>query len=51
MSGYIKHFKDGNSNMFFMAKDNGIIEVYDRIWDSYYLVDEWEKSFNCVGAR
>ena len=33
MSGYIKYFENGRKNMFFMVKDNNILDEYNEIWD------------------
>ena len=33
MSGYIKYFENGRKNMFFMVKDNNILDKYNEIWD------------------
>ena len=33
MSGYIKYFKSGGKNMFFMVKDDSVLNKYKEIWD------------------
>ena len=33
MSGYIKCFKNGGKNMFFMVKDDSVLKKYNEIWD------------------
>ena len=30
MSGYIKHFKNGGKNMFFMVKDDNVLDKYNK---------------------
>ena len=34
MSGYIKYFENGVKNMFFMIKNNDVLDKYNEIWDS-----------------
>ena len=35
MSGYINYFrgKKGGKNMFFMVKDDNVLDKYNKIWD------------------
>ena len=33
MSAYIKYFKYGGTNMYFLIKDDGVWEKYEQIWD------------------
>ena len=33
MSGYIKYFKNGGKNMYFLIKDDEVLEKYDKTWD------------------
>ena len=33
MSGYIKYFENGGTNMFFLIKDDEAREKYEQIWD------------------
>ena len=33
MSGYIKHFENGGTNMSFLIKDDEVWEKYEQIWD------------------
>ena len=36
MSGYINYFggKNGGKNMFFMVKDDNVLDKYNKIWDN-----------------
>ena len=33
MSGYIKYFENGETNMYFLIKDDEVWEKYENIWD------------------
>ena len=33
MRGYIKYFKNGGKKMSFMAKDDDVLDKYNKIWD------------------
>ena len=33
MIGYIKYFENGETNMFFVIKDNDLLDKYIEIWD------------------
>ena len=33
MSGYIKYFESGEKNMFFMVKDDNVLDKYHKIWE------------------
>ena len=33
MSGYIKYFENGGKNMYFLIKDDKVLEKYDKTWD------------------
>ena len=33
MSGYIKHFENGDKNMFFMVKNDDVLDKYNEIWN------------------
>ena len=33
MIGYIKYFKNGGKNMYFMIKDDNVLDKYNKIWD------------------
>ena len=33
MSGYIKYFENGGTNMSFLIKDDEVREKYEQIWD------------------
>ena len=32
MSGYIKYLQNGGKNMFFVIKDNDVLDKYTEIW-------------------
>ena len=38
MSWYIKYFENGNKNMSFLIKDDGVWDKYDEIW--YVIKDK-----------
>ena len=33
MSGYIKYFENGGKNMYFVIKDDNVLDKYNEIWD------------------
>ena len=33
MSGYIRYFKNDDQNMYFMVKNDDVLDKYDEIWD------------------
>ena len=33
MSGYIKYFENGGKNMFFVIKDDDVLDKYNKTWD------------------
>ena len=33
MSGYIKYFENGGKNMYFMIKNDDVLDKYNNIWD------------------
>ena len=33
MSGYIKYFENGSTNMSFLIKDHEVWDKYDKVWD------------------
>ena len=33
MSGYIKYFENGGKNMYFMIKDDNVLDKYNKIWN------------------
>ena len=33
MSGYIKYFENGGKNMFFLIKDDDVLDKYNEVWN------------------
>ena len=33
MSGYIKYFENGGKNMFFVIKDDDVLDKYNETWN------------------
>ena len=33
MNGYRKYFENGGKNMSFFIKDDGVLDIYNEIWD------------------
>ena len=34
MSGYIKYFENGGKNIFFVIKNDNVLDKYNEIWDN-----------------
>ena len=46
MSGYIKYFEKGGKNMFFIIKDDDVLDKYNEIWNN--IKEELNKKFHSV---
>ena len=34
MSEHLKYFENGGKNMYFVIKDDGVLEKYNKVWDN-----------------
>ena len=47
MCGYIKYFENSGKNMYFMVKDDNVLDKYNKIWDNikFHSMPVYDKTY------